>query len=163
MPVPGWDMFPADGREIFKAFRTPDVGWDMIVNKNFFIEQVLFDKGVVRRLNDEEKNHYRQPFEDPATRKPIWRWPNELPIEGEPEDVVETVNAYNKWLQQSDLPKLLFYATPGGLVSPQIVEWCRQNLKNLKTEDIGQGVHYLQEDNPHLIGKELATWYRNHR
>lgn len=160
MPVPSWGMFPADMREIFQAFRTPEVGWDMIVNKNFFIEQILLDKGIVRRLNEEEKKQYRQPFEDPTTRKPIWRWPNEIPIEGDPKDVVETANAYNEWLQQSDLPKLLFYATPGVLVSPQTVEWCRQNLKNLKTVDIGQGVHYLQEDNPHLIGKELAAWYR---
>ena len=160
MPVPSWGMFPADMREIFQAFRTPEVGWDMIVNKNFFIEQILLDKGIVRRLNEEEKKQYRQPFEDPTTRKPIWRWPNEIPIEGDPKDVVETANAYNEWLQQSDLPKLLFYATPGVLVSPQTVEWCRQNLKNLKTVDIGQGLHYLQEDNPHLIGKELAAWYR---
>ncbi len=160
MHVTSWGMFPADMREIFQAFRTPEVGWDMIVNKNFFIEQILLDKGIVRRLNEEEKKQYRQPFEDPTTRKPIWRWPNEIPIEGDPKDVVEAANAYNEWLQQSDLPKLLFYATPGALVSPQTVEWCRQNLKNLKTVDIGQGVHYLQEDNPHLIGKELATWYR---
>jgi haloalkane dehalogenase len=159
MPVPSWEMFPADVREIFQAFRTPEVGWDMIVNKHFFIEQILFDKGIVRRLNEEEKNHYRQPFEDPTTRKPIWRWPNEIPIEGEPEDVVEAVTRYNEWLQQSALPKLFFYATPGALVSPQMVEWCKQNLKNLQTADIGPGIHFLQEDNPHQIGSELITWY----
>ena len=25
--------------------------------------------------------------------------------------------------------------------------------------DIGRGVHFIQEDNPHLIGSELARWY----
>ncbi len=72
---------------------------------------------------------------------------------------METVTAYNRWLQQSDLPKLLFYASPGALVSPAMVEWSQQNLKNLKTVDIGAGTHFLQEDNPHLIGSELANWY----
>ena len=73
---------------------------------------------------------------------------------------METVTAYNQWLQQSDLPKLLFYASPGALVSPVMVEWSQQNLKNLKTVDIGAGAHFLQEDNPDLIGSELANWYR---
>ena len=42
----------------------------------------------------------------------------------------------------------------------KMVEWCKQNLKNLKTVDIGPGIHYIQEDNPQLIGSELAQWYR---
>ncbi len=74
--------------------------------------------------------------------------------------MVETVTSYNQWLQQSDLPKLLFYGTPGGLVPPPMVEWSKQNLKNLKTVDIGEGIHFLQEDNPDLIGSELAKWYQ---
>ncbi len=160
MPVSAWEMFPADFQEVFKAFRTPEIGWDMIVNKNMFIEQIL-PGGVVRKLSEEEMNHYREPFKDPASRKPVWRWPNELPIEGEPVDVLKAVETYNQGLQQSDLPKLLFYATPGGLVQTPVVEWCKQNLNNLRTVGIGQGIHFLQEDNPHLIGSELASWYKS--
>ena len=43
------------------------------------------------RLTEVEMNHYREPFRDPASRKPVWRWPNELPIAGEPADVVKIV------------------------------------------------------------------------
>ncbi len=156
-----WKMFPENVREIFKAFRTPEVGWDMIVNKNVFVERILLSEGIVRGLTEEEKNHYREPFRNPASRKPVWCWPNEIPIEGQPADVTKAVEAYNQWLQKSELPKLLFYATPGGILPSPIVVWCRQNLKNLKTVDIGQGIHYLQEDNPHLIGSELAKWYQS--
>lgn len=159
MPVPSWDMFPAHLKEMFQAFRTPEVGWDMIVNQNMFVEQVL-PNAVVRELTEEEMNQYRAPFEDPAARKPVWRWPNEIPIEGEPADVTEAVGSYHLKLQQSDLPKLLFYATPGGLIPEQMVGWCGQNMKNLTTVDIGQGIHFIQEDNPHLIGSELAKWYK---
>lgn len=159
MSVPSWDWFPAEMKEIFQAFRTPDVGWDMIVNKNMFIEQIL-PGGVVRKLTEEEMNYYRSPFVDPASRRPIWQWPNEIPIGGEPRNVAEAVDNYSGKLQQSELPKLLFYATPGALLPQLVVDWCQQNLKNLSSVNIGQGLHYLQEDNPHLIGSEIANWYK---
>lgn len=159
LPVPSWEAFPAGAREMFQAFRTPEVGWDLIVNQNLFVERVL-PGAIVRTLTEEEMNHYREPFKEPRSRKPLWRWPNELPIEGHPADVVEVVATYNAKLQQSDLPKLLFYAAPGAIMQAPVVEWCQQNLKNLKTVDLGPGIHFLQEDNPHLIGSELANWYK---
>jgi haloalkane dehalogenase len=160
LPVPSWDMFHRDAVEIFQGFRTPGVGWDMVVNQNMFVEQIL-PEGIVRKLSLEEMNHYREPFKEPSSRKPVWRWPNELPIAGEPADVVETVETYNRWLQQTELPKLLFYGNPGVLIKTPVLEWCKQNLKNLKTVNIGPGIHYLQEDNPHLIGSELSRWYKS--
>ena len=157
-PVPSWDMFPQDARELFQGFRTPGVGWDMIVNRNMFVEQVL-PMAVVRELSQAEMDHYREPFKEPVSRKPVWRWPNEIPIAGEPQEVVDAVSSYNQWLKQSDLPKLLFHGSPGALVSPQMVEWTKLNLQNLDTVDIGPAIHFLQEDNPDLIGAELAKWY----
>ncbi|MCB0208711.1 MAG: haloalkane dehalogenase [Anaerolineae bacterium] len=159
LPLPDWNGFPPDSRELFQAFRTPDVGWDMIVNQNIFVEQLL-PQAVVRGLTKAEMDHYRAPFTDPASRKPVWRWPNEIPIAGKPADVTAAVNAYNQKFQQSDLPKLLFYATPGGIMTAPVVEWCRQHLKNLETVDLGQGIHYLQEDHPDQIGTVLAEWYQ---
>jgi haloalkane dehalogenase len=160
LPLPSWEMFHPDHKTIFQAFRTPDVGWDMIVTKNMFVEQIL-PGATVRKLREEEMGHYREPFKEPSSRKPVWRWPNELPIEGEPADVVEVVENYNRWLQQTNLPKLLFYGEPGVLITASALEWCKQHLKRLKTVDIGRGLHYLQEDNPHLIGSELANWYKS--
>lgn len=157
MPL-NWEMWREGTREIFQGFRTPEVGWDMIVNKNMFVEQIL-PGAIVRKLSEEEMNHYRGPFKEPSSRKPVWCWPNELPVAGEPPDIVEVVETYNQWIQRSEVPKLLFYATPGSLLPAPRVKWCQQNLKNLKTVNIGQGIHFLQEDHPHLIGSELANWY----
>lgn len=56
--------------------------------------------------------------------------------------------------------KILFHDTPGILIPPEMVEWCEAYLPNLKTVDIGPGLHCLQEDNPHLIGTELAACYQ---
>lgn len=157
-PASNWDVFPEDMAGIFKSFRTPDLGWKLIVDKNMFVENVL-PASVIRKLTTEEMDQYRGPFADPADRKPVWRWPNEIPIEGHPADVVELVGAYNQWLQQTPLPKLLLYADPGALIRPPLVRWCRDHLKNLETIDLGPGVHFLQEDHPHRIGAALAEWY----
>lgn len=160
MPYSSWDMVRPDFREILKVFRTPDVGWDLLVNKNMFVEQIL-PGGIVRQLTEEEMEHYREPFREPKNRKPVWRWPNELPIEGDPPDVTEVFETYKRKLQQSQLPKLMFSATPGAIMRESVVEWCRTNLKNMRAVNIGPGIHFVQEDNPHLIGSELAKWYDN--
>ncbi len=144
---------------MFKSFRTKDVGEDLLINKNMFVENVL-PNFVVRPLIDEEMDHYREPYREEASRKPVWRWPNELPIEGEPPDVWEAVEAYHEWLQRTELSKILFHATPGALMSAPLVESLTSTLKNLNTVDIGPGLHFVQEDNPHKIGRELAQWYR---
>ena len=158
-PVRSWDQMHPKVQKMFKAFRTPDVGWDMIVNQNFFVEQVL-PGAISRSLTEEEMNRYREPFLEVATRKLLWRWPNEIAIEGEPADVHEAVASYQQWLQQTPLPKLLLHATPGALIREQAVGWAKANLPNLKTADIGTGIHFVQEDNPHQIGAELAAWYK---
>ncbi len=174
MPIPSFDSMPMDMKEMFQAFRTPDVGWDMIVNQNMFIEQ-LVPGMVMRKLTDAEMDAIREPFTDPSTRLPLWRWPNEIPIGGEPADVHQIVTAYAAKLQESDLPKLLFHADPVSALSspPPMVEMIKQSYKNLrkpkrfhadpgdiKQRNPGPGVHYLMEDNPHLIGEEIAAWYK---
>jgi haloalkane dehalogenase len=157
MPVPSWDAFPEGAREMFQAFRTPEVGWDLIAKQNVFVEQAL-PGSVVRKLSDEEMDAYRAPFPDEASRKPVWRWPNEIPIEGEPADVAEVVGAYSAWLQETEVPKLLFAATPGALIPAPVVEWARSALPNLEVVELGEGIHYVQEDHPEEIGRGIARW-----
>ena len=158
MPIPSWDMMPEQMVEVFKNLRNPEVGHEMSVNQNFFVEQLL-PMTIVRQLTEEEMNHYREPYLDPSSRKPLWVWPNEIPIEGEPADVNEAIGAYNQWLQQTELPKLLLHGNPGTIITEPTVEWAKQSLKNLNAVDIGEGIHFLQEDNPHQIGSEIAEWY----
>lgn len=156
-PVASWDDFHPDFQQMFRALRTEGVGWEMVVGQNFFIEKVL-PGAIVRELSEEEMDAYREPFRDEASRKPIWRWPNEIPIEGHPPDVAMAVGAYNAWLQETDIPKLLFHAKPGALMRAEAVEWCRANLSNLETVDVGAGIHFIQEDAPDEIGRALADW-----
>lgn len=158
-PYDSWDDWPEAARRVFQGFRTPEVGWDMAVNKNIFVERVL-PGSVARTLTDEEMDRYREPFLDPKSRKPVWRWPNEIPIEGQPEDVAAIVKDNSGWLAESGVPKLLITADPGAIVTAAIVEWCQQHLANLTTDDVGAGIHFIQEDQPEGIGRAIAAWYQ---
>jgi len=150
-PFPTWLDFPARARDLFKAFRTPGVGRELIVEQNAFIERVL-PGSVVRGVPEATMAHYRAPFAQPAAREPMWRFPNEIPIGGEPADVYAMACAYHDWLLQTELPKLMFKASPGALISEERARWYEARLKNCMTVDLGPGVHYVQEDNPAAIG-----------
>jgi len=154
-----WDEFPAEFRETFQMFRTPGIGEDMIMTQNIFIEQIL-PGSMLREITEEEMNYYREPYPTVESRKPVWVWPNEIPIDGEPADVHEIVANYNKWLQETEVPKILFYVNPGVLVPAPMVEWSKVNLKNLETIYVGEGIHFIQEDHPHEIGVSLSEWYQ---
>ena len=153
-----WAEWPHTVRPLFQAFRTPEVGWDLIVNKNVFVEQVL-PGAIQRKLTDDEMQSYREPFIEPSSRKPVWRWPNEIPVDGHPEEVVQLVDTYTSWLATSEVSKLLLYATPGALIRKEQVQWCRDHINNLETVDLGPGLHFVQEDRPDEIGRALREWY----
>ena len=149
-----WNAAP----HIFKALRSPD-GDDMILNKNFFVERIL-PGSVIRKLTDEEMNVYRKPFLEPGeSRRPTVTWPREIPLDGEPADVVAIANSYSKWLEISAVPKLFINAEPGAILTGVQREYCRQwpNQREVTVK----GVHFIQEDSPDEIGRAIADWYKS--
>jgi len=152
-----WADFPPDFKMGFKLMRAPIVGWFMVSVMNVFVKEIL-PKAIVRKLSEDEKKHYAAPFPTIRSRRPVRQWPCEIPIEGSPRDVQEIVESYNHWLTETAIPMMLFYASPGGLINEATLKWCRDNLDNLEIVDIGPGLHFVQEDNPRLIGESLADW-----
>ena len=114
---------------------------------------------TAKRLS-EEMRRYKAPYGTWASRKPLRQWPREIPIDGHPADVHEAVTAYEAWLRQTRLPKLLLHARPGAIIRPETVAWAEENLPNLRSVSIGKGIHFVQEDHPARIGQELAEWCR---
>lgn len=156
MPV-NWDDWPDAARRVFQGFRS-DAGEDMVLEKNVFVERVL-PGSVLRGLTDEEMAVYRRPYvEAGESRRPTLTWPRELPIEGEPADVVEIVETYGDWLSSSPVPKLFVNADPGAILTGRQREFAR-SWPNL-TEVTVAGNHFIQEDSPHEIGEALSTWSR---
>lgn len=148
----------AGGGEMFRMFRgPPEVGRKLIIEENFFVETFL-PGGVVRGLTEKEMEHYRAPFSEPSSREPLYRCPNEVPVEGKPADMAAIVETYHAWLLENEIPKLFFYATPGVVIGEELASQYRKTLKNARSVSVGPGRHWIQEDNPHLIGSELAKW-----
>jgi haloalkane dehalogenase len=157
LPADNWDVFPPEVANNFRPFRDPVLGRELLINQNVFIEKVL-PLGILRQLTDEEMSHYRRPFLDPASREPLWRFPNEIPIAGSPADVWEKAQKYITWLLETDLPKLFFWATPAIIITKETAESFIEKFRNTKSVNLGPGLHYLQEDYPHTIGREIAQW-----
>jgi haloalkane dehalogenase len=113
---------------------------------------------MLRKLSDEEMAVYRAPFLTPRSRLPTWRFPNELPIAGEPGDVVARLEKAHAALAVSTYPKLLLAAEPGALVSPAFAEEFAAKLTGCRLVRLGAGVHFLQEDHPEAIGRAVADF-----
>jgi haloalkane dehalogenase len=156
-PFPAWEDFirASKAREIFRKFRTPGEGEKLILEDNFFVERIL-PGGIRRKLTDEEMAVYRAPFLTPESRRPTWRFPNEIPIAGEPADVYATMERAHAALAASTYPKLLFSADPGALVSPAQAEEFARKLSDCRLVKLGDGIHFLQEDHPEAIGRSVA-------
>ena len=151
-----WDGWPEAARGIFEGFRSP-AGEKMVLEKNLFVETVL-PGSIIRKLSDEEMADYRRPFLEPGeSRRPTLTWPREIPIEGEPADVVEIVNAYGEWLSGSAVPKLFVNADQGAILTGPQREICR-GWPN-QTEVTVPGIHFIQEDSGAEIGAAIADWY----
>ena len=154
-----WAAFPRDFKIGFKLMRMPGIGWLMISGLNMFVNKIL-PSAVVRNLSEEETAHYRAPYPSARGRNPLRQWPCGIPIGGGPNDVHGIVDGYSKWLGETEIPMILFYGSPGGTIQKQGLEWCQESIKDLEVVDIGPGIHFLQEDNPHLIGQKLLDWLR---
>jgi len=151
-----WSEFPAAAREIFQGFRSP-AGEDMILQKNLFVEAVL-PGSVLRELTPEEMAVYRRPFVQAGEdRRPTLTWPRQIPLDGEPADVVAIVADYARWLSEdASVPKLLVRAEPGALITEDVLAYCRQWPNQAEVSVLGN--HFLQEDSPAEIGAALSDW-----
>jgi haloalkane dehalogenase len=150
-----WDDWPESARGIFQGFRSPK-GEDLVLQRNMFVEAVL-PSSVIRGLGEEEMAHYRAPFSTPDDRQPTLNWPRQIPISGEPPEMVELVKSYGQWMAaNSALPKLFVNADPGSILTGKPREFCR-GWPN-QTEVTVKGTHFIQEDSPVEIGQALASW-----
>ena len=155
-----WAEWPEAARRVFQGFRSP-AGEAMVLENNVFVERVL-SGSILRQLSEAEMTEYRRPYVEPGeNRRPTLTWPRQIPIDGEPPDVVEIVANYGQWLAQATVPKLFINAAPGAILTGAQRQFCRTWPQ--QTEVTVQGVHFVQEDAPDEIGTALAAWLRQIR
>jgi haloalkane dehalogenase len=151
-PFWSWDEWPDATRAFFQAQRTP-AGEELILQKNLFIEYLLPLRNITSDTMEVYRRHYRNPG---PSRQPMLTWIRELPIAGQPEDVVRIVESYSRWLSTSSIPKLFIDADPAGFLIGAQREFCRA-WPNQQTVTV-KGAHFLQEDAPEAVGEATARF-----
>jgi haloalkane dehalogenase len=149
-----WEDFKNGRDQMFRALRAQQ-GERLVLDENFFVETVL-PRSIIRRLSNAEMDAYRKPFLRREARMPTLVWPRELPIEGEPADVVAVVERYSAWLARSRMPKLFINANPGALLTGRSRDLCRRWPN--QREVVVEGIHFIQEDSPAEIGAALRAF-----
>ncbi len=150
-----WEQWSPQTRTFFEQLRSP-AGERLILAENLFVEWLL-PLRIMRQLSDEEMNTYRRPFREPGeARRPTLAWPRQLPIDGEPAEIVDIVQSNRRWLAASPVPKLFVNADPG-TISAEEQDLCRSWPNT--TEVRVRGLHFIQEDSPGEIGDALGEWY----
>lgn len=154
-----WSDMPPAGAELFRAYRTPGVGEELVLEQNVFLEKSL-SHGVLRGLADADRAVYYAPYPDPASRRPVLQWPREIPFDGEPADVAAVIERNAAWLAGTpEIPKLLLTFDGKGLSNaPAVVEWARATIPSLEVVPLGAAGHHAPEDAPGGIADAIVAW-----
>ncbi|MFF8275312.1 haloalkane dehalogenase [Streptomyces lateritius] len=159
-----WEEFPAKARDRFRAFKTPGLGEELVLEKNVFIED-SFALTVLTGLSPADLDVYRAPYPTPESRRPLLEWPRAMPLDGEPAEVVARIEVYGDWLASSpEVPKLLltFDGSPTLMIDPPMAAWCAENISALATVHCGLAGHQAPEDQPAAIAAAVTAWADRH-
>ena len=156
-PIPSLEAM-GPSADFLKNVRTQGIGEEMILKKNVLIDQFLRYSNPEHPMSDNVIAQYNGYYSNEKSRQPLLQWLREIPINGTPANVHEIGLKNNKWIIESEIPKLLFYVTPGVLVPEATVKYMENNAKNIKTIGLGPAGHFMQEVYSDEIGTGLAEW-----
>lgn len=143
--------------QIVDGVRDPDRGPGLVMDENVYQTEVL-PILTARRLSPAELDGYTSAYPDPASRRAQRMWPQ---VFLGPEDHllgnVTEFESFLPFLQRSTVPRLIAYNS-SGLVSTGEVEWLAANVPGLETVYLGEGQHFIQEDNTEALGDALRRW-----
>jgi haloalkane dehalogenase len=159
-----WEDLSPQAAERSRKIRTPGVGEDLVLEQNLFVRQA-FTGGVRTPVADADLAAYLAPFPTPESRRPVLAWARQLPLGGDPAELVTRIEAYDEWLAKStDVPKLLitFEGSPTLLIGDRLARWCAEHIAALDVVAGGEAGHHAQEDRPKEIAAEIAAWADRH-
>ncbi len=152
-----WEQWPDAATKIFGLFRS-EAGEELVLEKNFFVERILLADSATG-YTDEEKAEYIRPFINAGEdRRPTLTWPRQIPLDGDPSEVVEEVRKNSEFHKDSEIPKLFINADPGSILVGEQREFAR-TWKN-QTEVTVSGNHFVQEDSSEEIGSALRNFVK---
>ena len=153
-----WDDWPENARNIFQLMRS-EAGEELVLEKNIFVERILLNDSA-EGFSEEEKAEYIRPFKKVGEdRRPTLTWPRQIPVDGEPQAVIDEVIKNGEFHKDSNIPKLFINADPGSILTGKQREFVR-SWNNLKETTV-KGNHFIQEHSPSEIGEALKNFLQN--
>ena len=153
-----WDDWPENARNIFQLMRS-EAGEELVLEKNIFVERILLNDSA-DGFSEEEKAEYIRPFKEAGEdRRPTLTWPRQIPVDGEPQAVIDEVIKNGEFHKNSNIPKLFINADPGSILTGKQREFVR-SWNNLKETTV-KGNHFIQEHSPSEIGEALKNFLQN--
>lgn len=157
--APRYSEYPPPGAALFRALRSSGQGETLVLEENAFLAKSL-ENGVTSGLSAGDRAAYYAPYPDPLSRRPLLQWTRELPIDGEPADVLAVVEQNALWVEQSaGTPKLIltFEGAPLSRAA-RTARWKQEPPPGLTVVALGKAGHHAPEDAPHAISASLRAW-----
>ena len=150
-----WDNWPENARNIFQLMRS-EAGEEIVLDKNIFVEKILLNDSA-NGFSEDERAEYIRPFQNSGEdRRPTLTWPRQIPVDGEPQEVIDEVIKNGEFHKNSNTPKLFINADPGSILVGDQREFVR-SWKNLQEVTV-KGNHFIQEHSPNEIGAALKDF-----
>ena len=159
-----WEDLSPQARKRSEAIRTRGTGEEMVLDENLFVRQA-YTGGVLTPVDDQDLDAYLAPFPTRDSRRPILAWARQMPLGGEPAELVARIDAFDAWLATSGgVPKLLmtFEGSPTLLITGDLADWCVKNIAALETVPCGKAGHHAPEDRPQEIAAAISAWAGRH-
>jgi haloalkane dehalogenase len=159
-----WEDLSPQARKRSETIRTPGAGEELVLDQNLFVRQA-FTGGVLTPVSEEDLEAYLAPYPTRDSRRPILAWARQLPLGGEPAELVARIEAYDAWLATSaNVPKLLmtFEGSPTLLIGKEPADWCATNIASLESVFCGTAGHHAPEDRPEEIAAAVSAWADRH-
>ena len=150
-----WDNWPENARNIFQLMRS-EAGEEIVLDKNLFVEKILLNDSA-NGFSEDERAEYIRPFKNSGEdRRPTLTWPRQIPVDGEPQEVIDEVIKNGEFHKDSNIPKLFINADPGSILVGEQREFVR-SWKNLQEVTV-KGNHFIQEHSPNEIGAAIKDF-----
>lgn len=148
--------YPPPAAAMFRVLRTPGEGEAMVLERNEFLGKSL-GNGVKGELSEADRAAYAAPFPDAASRRPMLQWTRELPIDGEPADMLALIEDNAHWVEHSPtVPKLLLtFETAPLSRGARIAAWTATPPAGLTVAECGVAGHHAPEDRPLEIARAI--------
>jgi haloalkane dehalogenase len=160
-----WEDLSPQARQRSEMVLSP-AGEETLLSEDRLVRMAFAGGGVLTPVSDEDLEVYLAPYQTRESRRPLLAWARQIPLGGEPAEVVARIEAYDAWLATSTtVPKLLmtFEGSPTLLIDKEMADWCATHIASLESVSCGQAAHHAPEDRPEEIAAAVSAWADRHR